>query len=141
MNTNHLEKIMIFGTFDGVHEGHLNMFKQARKLSKNPFLIVSIARDINVMRIKNKLPYNNEKKRQALVKKTKLADKVILGSLNNYLDHIIKEKPDYIALGYDQIHYTENLKKDLKSLGLTPKIRRLKPYKETIYKNSLLNKK
>ncbi len=141
MNTNHLEKIMIFGTFDGVHDGHLNMFKQARRLSKNPFLIVSIARDINVMRIKNKLPYNNEKKRQALVKKTKLTDKVVLGSLNNYLAHIIKERPDYIALGYDQIHYTENLKKDLKSLGLTPKIRRLKPYKETIYKNSLLNKK
>ncbi len=141
MNTNHLEKIMIFGTFDGVHEGHLNMFKQARRLSKNPFLIVSIARDQNVLKIKNKLPYNNEKKRQALVKKTKLADKVVLGSLNNYLAHIIKEKPDYIALGYDQIHYTENLKKDLKSLGLTPKIRRLKPYKETIYKNSLLNRK
>ncbi len=136
-----LEKIMIFGTFDGVHEGHLNMFKQARKLSKNPFLIVSIARDQNVLKIKNKLPYNNEKKRQALVKKTKLADRVILGSLKNHLEHIIKESPDIIGLGYDQIHYTENLKKDLKSLGLTPKIRRLKPYKENIYKNSLLNRK
>lgn len=136
-----IEKILVFGTFDGVHEGHLNLFKQARKLSKNPFLIVSIARDVNVARIKNKLPFNNEKRRQALVKKTKLADRVVLGSLKNYLSHIIKESPDFIALGYDQIHYTENLKKDLKSLGLTPKIRRLKPYKETIYKNSLLNKK
>lgn len=134
-----IEKILVFGTFDGVHEGHLNLFKQARKLSKNPFLIVSIARDVNVARIKNKLPFNNEKRRQALVKKTKLADRVVLGSLKNYLAHIIKERPDYIALGYDQIHYTENLKKDLKSLGLIPKIRRLKPYKETIYKNSLLN--
>ena len=135
------EKILVFGTFDGVHEGHLNLFKQARKLSKNPFLIVSIARDVNVARIKNKLPFNNEKRRQALVKKTKLADRVVLGSLKNYLSHIVKEYPDYIALGYDQIHYTENLKKELKSLGLTPKIRRLKPYKETIYKNSLLNRK
>lgn len=135
------EKILVFGTFDGVHEGHLNMFKQARKLSKSPYLIVSIARDINVLRIKNKIPFNNEKRRQALVKKTGFADKVVLGSLKNYLAHIVKESPDFIALGYDQIHYTENLKKDLKSLGLIPKIRRLKPYKETIYKNSLLNKK
>lgn len=135
------EKILVFGTFDGVHEGHLNMFKQARKLSKSPYLIVSIARDINVLRIKNKIPFNNEKRRQALVKKTGFADKVVLGSLKNYLTHIVKESPDFIALGYDQIHYTENLKKDLKSLGLTPKIRRLKPYKETIYKNSLLNKR
>jgi cytidyltransferase-like protein len=138
---NKKEKILIFGTFDGVHLGHLDFFKQARKLSKNPFLIVSIARDKNVLKIKNKLPFNNEKQRQALVKKTKLAERVVLGSLNNYLLHIIKENPDYIGLGYDQIHYTKNLKKDLKDLGLAPKIRRLKPYKENIYKNSLLNKK
>ncbi len=136
-----LEKILVFGTFDGVHKGHLNMLNQARRLSKNPFLIVSIARDQNVLKIKNKLPFNNEKKRQNLIKKTKLADKVILGSLNNYLDHIVKENPQFIALGYDQIHYTENLKKELKKRGINPKIRRLKPYKENIFKNSLLNKK
>lgn len=138
---NKLEKILVFGTFDGVHGGHLNMLNQARRLSKNPFLIVSIARDQNVLKIKNKLPFNNEKKRQSLVKKTKLANKVILGSLNNYLDHMVKENPDYIALGYDQVHYTENLKKELKKRGISPKIRRLKPYKENIFKNSLLNKK
>lgn len=136
-----LEKILVFGTFDGVHRGHLNMFKQAKKLSKNPYLIVSIARDQNVLRIKNKLPYNKENKRKKLVEETGIPDKVILGSLKNYLEHIVKESPDYIALGYDQIHYTENLKKNLKNLGFNLKIRRLKPYKENIYKNSLLNKK
>lgn len=131
----------MFGTFDGVHQGHLNMFKQARRLSKNPYLIVSIARDKNVLRIKNKLPFNKENTRKKIVEETGIPEKVILGSLKNYLEHIVKESPDYIALGYDQIHYTENLKKDLKNLGLSPKIRRLKPYKENIYKNSLLNKK
>lgn len=135
------EKIMVFGTFDGVHQGHLNMFKQAKRLSKKPYLIVSIARDNNVFKIKNKLPYNKENKRKKLVEATQIPDKVILGSLKNYLEHIVKEAPNYIALGYDQIHYTENLKKDLKALGLSTKIRRLKPYKENIYKNSLLNKK
>lgn len=138
---NKLEKILVFGTFDGVHQGHLNMFKQARRLSKNPYLIVSIARDKNVLRIKNKLPFNKENTRKKIVEETGIPEKVILGSLKNYLEHIVKESPDYIALGYDQIHYTENLKKDLKNLGLSPKIRRLKPYKENIYKNSLLNKK
>jgi len=138
---NKLEKILVFGTFDGVHQGHLNMFKQARRLSKNPYLIVSIARDKNVLRIKNKLPFNKENKRKKIVEDTGIPDKVILGSLKNYLEHIVKESPDYIALGYDQVHYTENLKKDLKNLGLNPKIHRLKPYKENIYKNSLLNKK
>ena len=50
---NHKVKIMAFGTFDILHAGHLNFFKQARKLSKYPFLIVSVARDVNVKKIKN----------------------------------------------------------------------------------------
>jgi cytidyltransferase-like protein len=37
------KKIMVFGTFDGLHEGHLVFLKQARKLTEKPFLIVSIA--------------------------------------------------------------------------------------------------
>ena len=49
-------RIMVFGTFDGLHEGHLDFFKQARQLSKNPFLIVSIARDKNVKIIKKIFP-------------------------------------------------------------------------------------
>ena len=28
---------MVFGTFDFLHKGHLNFFKQARKLSAHPF--------------------------------------------------------------------------------------------------------
>jgi cytidyltransferase-like protein len=44
--------VMVFGTFDFLHKGHLNFFKQARSLAKNPYLIASVARDYNVKRIK-----------------------------------------------------------------------------------------
>ncbi len=131
---------MVFGTFDGIHRGHLNFFKQAKKLAKNSFLIVSIARDINVKRIKDKIPDFSEKKRLVLVKKTRIADKVVLGGLNNYLSQIVKEDPDIIALGYDQRAYVKDLKKDLEINGLITKVRRLKPYKAHIYKNHLLKK-
>ena len=47
-------RIMVFGTFDGIHRGHLHFFKQARGLVKNPYLIVSVARDVNVKRIKGR---------------------------------------------------------------------------------------
>jgi len=134
-------RIMIFGTFDGVHKGHLNLFKQARNLAKNPHLVVSIARDKNVLQIKGRLPYLGEKRRLALVKKTKLADKIVLGGIKNHLPHILKERPDIIALGYDQRDYIKNLKSDLKKRGLAVKITRLKPYKEKIYKNHLLRGK
>lgn len=131
-------KIMVFGTFDGLHDGHFNFFKQARKMSAKPFLIVSVARDRNVFKIKGKFPLFNEKKRMFLVKECKLVDKVVFSGVKNHIPHIIKESPDIIALGYDQKAYVKNLKKDLKNKGIIVKIARLKPFKENIYKNNLL---
>lgn len=145
-------KIMVFGTFDGLHQGHINFFKQARALKslvpgqaknliKNSFLIVSIARDKNVLRIKGKYPDKNERARMALVKKCKLVDKVVISGIKNHLPHIVKMLPDIIALGYDQKAYIQNLKKDLKNKGILVKIVRLKPFKEKIFKNCLLKKR
>ena len=131
---------MVFGTFDGLHKGHLDFLKQARKLAKKSFLIVSVARDKNVLKIKGKYPNKNEKKRMVLVKKCKLADKVVLAGIKNHLPHIAKESPNIIALGYDQKEYVKNLKKDLKNKGIFPQIIRLRPYKEKIFKNYLLKK-
>jgi cytidyltransferase-like protein len=133
-----LVKIMVFGTFDGLHPGHLNFFKQARLLHQSSFLIVSIARDKNVFKIKGEYPGLKEKERMALVKKSKLVDKVVLSGAQNHLPHIIKENPDIVALGYDQKAYIKYLKKDLKNKGVLVKIVRLKSYKEKKYKNHLL---
>lgn len=134
-------RIIVFGTFDGLHEGHLDFFKQARKLAERPFLIVSVARDTNVLKIKKKIPFLSEKKRVIFLKKCKLVDKVVLSGIKNHLPHIIRQYPDIIALGYDQKAYVKNLKKDLKNKGVLVKIVRLKSYKEKVYKNHLLNKK
>ena len=134
--------IMVFGTFDGLHKGHLDFFKQARRLSENPFLIVSIARDLNVKRIKGRSPSKGERARMIEVKKIRLVDKVVLGGNRNYLSHILKEKPEIIALGYDQSEYTDNLKKELADAGLKNiKIVRLKKYYPNLYKSSIITKK
>lgn len=133
-------RIMCFGTFDILHQGHLNFFKQARALSKNPFLTVSVARDINVKKIKGHKPINSEKKRLAIIRSTKLVDKAVLGGIKNYLSHIVKESPRIIALGYDQLAFTGGLKQKLTKLGLNVRIKRLKAYKKYLYKTSVLNK-
>ncbi len=138
--TKNVVKIMVFGTFDGLHEGHVNFFMQAKKLSPNPFLTVSIARDKNVLKIKKKLPFLNEKKRKNLVGSCVLVNKVVFGGVNDYLAHIKKENPNIIALGYDQRAYVENLKQDLKKNNLKITVKKLKPYKQHIYKNHLLHK-
>jgi cytidyltransferase-like protein len=131
-------RIMVFGTFDGLHKGHINFFKQAKNFTKNSFLIVSIARDKNVIKIKRRKPKLSENERLVLVKNSKFVDKVVLGGQVKYLPHILKERPDIIALGYDQRAYVRNLKKDLKNKDILVKIVRLKPYKEIIFKNHLL---
>ncbi len=131
-------RVMVFGTFDGLHLGHLNFFKQARNLAENSFLVVSVARDSNVKRIKKEVPIFNEKKRLFLIKNCEIVDKVVLAGREKYIPHILKERPDIIALGYDQKAYVKNLKKELKDKGLIVKIVRLKPFKEKIYKNHLL---
>ncbi len=130
--------IMVFGVFDGLHPGHINFFKQAKELSKNSFVIASIARDKNIIKIKGKKSTFSEKERFNLVKQNKFINKVVLGGKIKYLPHILKEKPDIIALGYDQKTYVSELKRDLKNKGILVKIIRLKPYKEKIYKNHLL---
>ena len=134
-------RIMVFGTFDFLHKGHLNFFRQARRLAKRPYLIVSIARDINVKKIKGRKPQLNERQRLAVLRRCQLVDKAVLGGLKSHLPHIINEKPEIIGLGYDQVNYIKNLRKDLKSRGLAVSLRRLKPFRPKIYKSSLFKKK
>jgi len=134
-------RIMVFGTFDFLHEGHLHFFKQARKLSQNPYLIVSVARSSNVKKIKGSMPTWGEKRRVLEVKKSGLADKVVLGSKAHYIGHIVKNKPSVIALGHDQVNYTKDLQRKLAHTGLIVRIERLKAYKRHVYKSSLLKQK
>lgn len=133
-------KILVFGTFDIVHQGHLHFFGQARGLAKNPYLIVSLARDKNVLRIKGRVPRNNEKRRLQQIREISLVNRSVLGGVKNHLPHILRLNPDIIALGYDQQAYVKGLRQALISFGLKPKIVRLKPYKPHKYKTSLLRK-
>jgi FAD synthetase len=140
-------KIMVFGTFDIVHPGHENFFKQARDVAKEsnpnavPFLIVSLARENNIKRIKGKLPRTSEKVRLKRIKSLPEVNKVVLGAIGDHMPHIIKENPDIIALGYDQRAYVRGLKTELKKSGLATIVVRLKPYKPHKYKTSILQKK
>lgn len=138
MFKNNKTRIMVFGTFDVLHKGHLNFFKQARRLAKNPFLVVSIGRDVNVKKIKNRGPRFSEKLRLKKIKNLALVDKVTLGGIKNHLPHILKERPKIIALGYDQKEYVVGLKLALNKRGLKVSIKRLKPFKPKTYKSSLV---
>ncbi len=134
-----MTRIMVFGTFDMVHEGHVDFFRQARALAKKPYLIVSIARHPVVKRIKGENPRRSEQERRSLLERNILVDEVVLGQEDGYIEHIVEAKPDIIALGYDQQgEYVSNLEKDLKSAGMKIKVVRLAAFKPEVYKTSKL---
>lgn len=129
-------KVMAFGTFDVLHPGHLYFLKHAKDLGD--VLIVSVARDVNAARFKGQRPLFNEQERLEIVRNLKLVDRAVLGDRGYYLSHILKEKPDIIALGYDQKSYNRHLPADLADHNLKTKIVRLKPFKHKRYKSSKL---
>lgn len=123
---------MCFGTFDNFHPGHRFYLEQAKKYGD--YLIVIVARDYNVAKIKGRGPKEIERERQKKIAKIDFVDKAVLGRIKDKYAVIKKYKPSIICLGYDQ---EVNLK-ELKSVFLG-KIIRLKSYKEDKYKSSLIN--
>lgn len=128
---------MVFGTFDLLHKGHVDFFKQAKSLGD--YLVVVVARDSNVLRLKGKVADSSEKQRLLAVKSVSFVDKVVLGSsdIGSY-KVILDESPAIIALGYDQDVSENVLKKELYALGLNVDVVRLNPFKPDVYKSSKL---
>ncbi len=129
-----MKKVMVFGTFDTLHPGHVHMLKEAKEYGD--CLVVVIARDETVCELKGKEPRYNENERIENITKLNIAHKVILGCCgDNKHQVVIDEKPDVVALGYDQRFFLENLENALKP---TAKIVRLTPHSPEIYKSSKL---
>jgi FAD synthetase len=132
-------KVMIFGTFDLLHEGHKFFIREAKMLGDK--LIIVIARDMIVQKLKGHLPQEPETIRYEKVSALELADKVILGDLRDHLKTVREERPDIILLGYDQTHFVDTLQRDLQDNGLSAtKIIRARAYEPQRYKTSLLRK-
>ena len=134
-----VKKIMVFGTFDMVHPGHEALFSAARSLGEDTYLVVSVARNMNVTRIKGRAPRNDETVRLAAVAAHALVDRAVLGDERGYVEHIAREAPDVIALGYDQEgEYVDSLAADLAAAGLSVEVVRLPAHEPHTYKTAKL---
>lgn len=131
-------RVLAFGTFDGVHEGHRNMLRQAKELGD--YLVVAVAPDNVVSEIKGKICVNRSAQRIQGVRDEHIADEVVLGDklLSNW-SVLKKYKPDIIGLGYDQDELKEALGAHFENSEKKPKLVILKPFKPEQYKSSILN--
>ena len=134
-----MKKVMVFGTFDGLHDGHLDFFRQAKE--HGDFLIAVAGRDVNIKKIKGHFPKRRDRERLTDLQRCKLVDKPVLGYEDDVYMTIETLKPDVICLGYDQISFSKNLKSELKKRGLKIEIFRMKGYKPNKMHSSILKNK
>lgn len=130
----HMRKVVVFGTFDILHPGHLYFLEQAKK--RGDYLIVVITRDERVVLEKKHQPIFNERERLIMVGTIKWVDKAALGDRAGEWRALKKLRPDVVCVGYDQ--NVEWIKRcGLKKL---PKIVIIKRYKK-YGSNKIIDKK
>ncbi|MDP6870588.1 MAG: FAD synthase [Candidatus Poseidoniaceae archaeon] len=110
-------RVLAVGVFDLLHAGHLHYMEQAKALGDH--LTVIVAHDDTVRKRKHE-PVTNQELRRRMVMGLKPVDEAIIGNPPGVpiFDIIPEINPDIIALGYDQEHAEERIKKSLEELGL-----------------------
>ena len=96
--------VLTSGAFDLLHYGHIRLLEEAKKLGgPDARLVVIIATDETVKRLKGKQPIIPEDQRRALVEALSVVDEALLGYPDLDMPKVIETiKPDIIAVGYDQ---------------------------------------
>jgi FAD synthetase len=132
-------KVLIFGTFDLFHPGHMYFITEASKYGE---LTVVVARDKTVRKLKKKWPKEKERTRLSRIAALPIVKQARLGDQNLDKKYLVlnKVRPDIICLGYDQKYFIAHLPQALKDHRLKTKIVRLKSFKPEIYKSSKVKK-
>lgn len=102
-------RVLVFGTFDGLHRGHHFFLRQAKL--RGTELVVAVARDVHVRELKNKIPVHREQARLGAIEALPFVDRVLLSdeALGSFavIDLI---EPDLVVLGHDQAALEESLR-------------------------------
>jgi FAD synthetase len=123
--------VLASGAFDLVHYGHIRFLEEAKKAGgKDAHLIVIVARDVTVMKLKGELPIIPEDQRRAVVESLKPVDEAILGYPNMSLIETLESiQPNLIAVGYDQKNIEKQIQKIINWKNLTIRIIRIGHFK------------
>ena len=84
-----MNKVIVNGTFDILHPGHIELLNHARSIGD--FLLVAIDADERVRKLKgNKRPINNQSIRKFMLENLKSVDKVVIFNSDEELLNCIK---------------------------------------------------
>jgi FAD synthetase len=119
--------VLTSGAFDLIHYGHIRLLEEAKSHGgPDARLVVIIARDETVKRLKGKPPVFPEDQRRALLDALKVVDEALLGYEDLDMATVIeKVKPDIIAVGHDQDDIERMARKAIDQKGLPIKVVRI----------------
>ncbi len=103
-----MRKVITYGTYDLLHQGHINLLRRAKALGD--YLIVGVTND-NFDRERGKLNVkNNVLERVEAVKATGIADKIIIEDyVGQKIDDIQKYNVDIFTVGSDWVGHFDYL--------------------------------
>lgn len=129
---------MVFGTFDGVHDGHTHFFREAIEFGDE--LIVVVARDEHVLELKGKHPQRPLAERMEEVGYESEVSLVITGDeeLGSY-DVIREHCPEMVVVGHDQDELRQSLEDWLADEQMDLHIEQASAYMPEVFKSTYLN--
>jgi len=136
--------VLASGVFDLLHYGHIRFLEEAKKKAgKESRLVVIVARDETVHRLKGSDPVIPEDQRRAIVESLEVVEEALLGFEDLDLTRVIQQlKPDLIAVGHDQDYICDQLIKIKKALEMDFEIIRIERFgKEDLNSSSKIKRR
>ena len=102
--------VIVFGSFDGLHDGHRYFLREARKLGDR--LIAVVAQDAYIQEYKGRDPRLSLQERIDALEADGFVDEAVPGdAIQNSWEVLNSLRPQVVALGYDQAALSKALKK------------------------------
>ncbi len=130
-----MKKVLIFGSFDIIHPGHMFVIEQAKKFGQ-PFVVLAL--DETISKIKGQAPLYSLAERQKQLESLGLT--VYPGSAIDKYEGFRKINPDIILLGHDQDTFVPGLEEVIRLEKHQTEIIRLPEFKRAQFQSNKLRK-
>jgi len=122
-----MKTVLTSGAFDLIHYGHIRLLEEAKRLGgPDARLVVIVARDETIRRLKGRPPTIPEDQRRAVMEALKVVDEALLGyEIFDMATVIERVKPDIIAVGYDQEGIERMAREAIDEKGLSIEVKRI----------------
>ena len=127
-----MKTVLAAGVFDLLHYGHIRYLEESKKAGgPGAKLVVIVARDETVRKLKGHEPVIPEDQRRAVIESLKVVDEALLGyeemDLVRVIEHI---RPDIVVMGHDQQSIKTQVEKVNKVLGANIQVYQLPQFGE-----------